>query len=77
MGFHTKIIDSIDVKITNLKITAPDDSPNTDGMHFSNATNILMTDCIIGTGDDCISIGTGSKNMVFSKLQCGPGHGLS
>ncbi|KAL1553026.1 galacturonan 1,4-alpha-galacturonidase [Salvia divinorum] len=77
MGFHTKLIDSINLKVTNLKITAPDESPNTDGMHFSNATNVDMSDCIIGTGDDCISIGTGSKNMMFQRIQCGPGHGLS
>ncbi|XP_047966298.1 exopolygalacturonase clone GBGE184-like [Salvia hispanica] len=77
MGFHTKLIDSIDLKVSHLKITAPDESPNTDGMHFSNATNVDMSDCVIGTGDDCISIGTGSKNMLFQRIQCGPGHGLS
>ncbi|XP_057790420.1 exopolygalacturonase clone GBGE184-like [Salvia miltiorrhiza] len=77
MGFHTKLIDSINIKVTNLKITAPDDSPNTDGMHFSNATNVEMSDCVIGTGDDCISIGTGSKNLMFRRIKCGPGHGLS
>ncbi|KAH6754874.1 hypothetical protein C2S53_019835 [Perilla frutescens var. hirtella] len=77
MGFHSKMIDSDKIKITNLKITAPGDSPNTDGIHLSNATNINITDTVIGTGDDCISIGTGSTNVYISKLKCGPGHGLS
>ncbi|KAL1544962.1 galacturonan 1,4-alpha-galacturonidase [Salvia divinorum] len=77
MGFHSKLIDSINIKVTNLTIIAPDESPNTDGMHFSNATNVDMSDCVIGTGDDCISIGTGSKNLLFTRIKCGPGHGLS
>ncbi|KAH6755803.1 hypothetical protein C2S53_009584 [Perilla frutescens var. hirtella] len=77
MGFHSKMIDSNNVKITNLKITAPGDSPNTDGIHLSNATNVNIIDTVIGTGDDCISIGTGSTNIYVSGLKCGPGHGLA
>ncbi|KAH6754873.1 hypothetical protein C2S52_007134 [Perilla frutescens var. hirtella] len=77
MGFHSKMIDSIDIQITNLKITAPGDSPNTDGIHLSNATNVNITDTIIGTGDDCVSIGTGSTNVYVNRVKCGPGHGLA
>ncbi|KAJ6289562.1 hypothetical protein OIU76_025392 [Salix suchowensis] len=29
------------------------------------------------TGDDCISIGPGTRNMVMSNIKCGPGHGVS
>ncbi|EYU46750.1 hypothetical protein ABFS82_04G012800 [Erythranthe guttata] len=77
MGFHTKVTDSHDVTVTNLTITAPGKSPNTDGIHLSNATNVNITDSVIGTGDDCISIGPGSKNVVVSRITCGPGHGIS
>ncbi|CAA0828228.1 Exopolygalacturonase clone GBGE184 [Striga hermonthica] len=77
MGFHTKVTDSHDVAVNNLKITAPETSPNTDGLHLSNATNIDITDSIIGTGDDCISIGQGSKNVTVTGVTCGPGHGIS
>ncbi|XP_047975557.1 exopolygalacturonase clone GBGE184-like [Salvia hispanica] len=77
MGFHSKLIDSINIKVTKMTITAPDESPNTDGIHLSNATNVEITDSVIGTGDDCISIGTGSKNIFVKNVKCGPGHGLA
>ncbi|KAK6120177.1 hypothetical protein DH2020_046083 [Rehmannia glutinosa] len=77
MGFHTKVTDSHDVTVFNLTITAPVTSPNTDGLHLSNATNVNVTDSIIGTGDDCVSIGPGNKNVVVSGITCGPGHGIS
>lgn len=77
MGFHSKITDSKDVTVYNVRITAPDLSPNTDGIHVSNTTNVKITDSIIGTGDDCISIGHGSVNVFISGITCGPGHGIS
>ncbi|KAL8531017.1 hypothetical protein ACS0TY_007867 [Phlomoides rotata] len=77
MGFHTKVTDSINVLITNLTITAPDESPNTDGIHLTNNTNVKITDCVIGTGDDCVSIGDGNVNLLITRVFCGPGHGLS
>ncbi|KAL6564163.1 hypothetical protein OROMI_015613 [Orobanche minor] len=77
MGFHIKVTDSRDVTVYNMTITAPETSPNTDGLHLSNATNVNVTDSIIGTGDDCISIGPGSTNVLVSGITCGPGHGIS
>ncbi|KAL3648068.1 hypothetical protein CASFOL_009036 [Castilleja foliolosa] len=77
MGFHTKVTDSHDVSVYNLRITAPEASPNTDGIHLSNATNVNITDLVIGTGDDCVSIGHGSVNVLVSGITCGPGHGIS
>ncbi|KAG8389516.1 hypothetical protein BUALT_Bualt02G0237500 [Buddleja alternifolia] len=77
MGFHIKVTDSHDVALSNLKITAPGKSPNTDGIHLSNATNVNITDSVIGTGDDCISVGHGTKNILVSGIICGPGHGIS
>lgn len=76
MGFHTKVTDSHDIAVWNLTITAPGDSPNTDGMHISNTTNINVTDSVIGTGDDCVSIGPGCKNVLVTRIACGPGHGI-
>ncbi|KAK1363383.1 Glycoside hydrolase, family 28 [Heracleum sosnowskyi] len=63
--------------LTDLKIEAPSHSPNTDGIHIGKSTNVSIDHCTIGTGDDCISIGGGSKNLRINNIRCGPGHGVS
>ncbi|WZZ17800.1 hypothetical protein YC2023_110889 [Brassica napus] len=65
------------VNIKNVEITAPGDSPNTDGIHITNTQNIRVSNSHIGTGDDCISIEDGSQNVQINDLTCGPGHGIS
>ncbi|KAM0825235.1 hypothetical protein ACQ4PT_061591 [Festuca glaucescens] len=75
--FHMNIYMSEDVKIENLTITAPGDSPNTDGIHIGDSNNINVTDTTIGTGDDCISIGGGSSHIIVTGVTCGPGQGIS
>ncbi|CAL0321546.1 unnamed protein product [Lupinus luteus] len=69
--------DSKNVKASALTVTAPEDSPNTDGIHVTNTQNIQISSCIIATGDDCISIVSGSKNLQATDITCGPGHGIS
>nr|XP_043624164.1 probable polygalacturonase At3g15720 [Erigeron canadensis] len=63
--------------VSNLKIIAPETSPNTDGINIETSTNINIRDSIIATGDDCIAIGGGSSNIKISGIMCGPGHGIS
>ncbi|EPS59866.1 hypothetical protein M569_14940, partial [Genlisea aurea] len=76
MGFHIKITDSVNVGVRGVTVRAPRKSPNTDGIHLSNATDVDITDCKIGTGDDCISIGHGARNVLVARVRCGPGHGI-
>ncbi|KAI9074738.1 hypothetical protein K1719_043270 [Acacia pycnantha] len=64
-------------KITNIRLVAPGDSPNTDGIDISGSTNIKVLDSFIGTGDDCIAISGGSSIVNISGITCGPGHGIS
>lgn len=63
--------------ITGVNITAPGDSPNTDGIKIGFSSNIQISNTHIGTGDDCIAILSGNTNFEISNVTCGPGHGIS
>ncbi|XP_058076952.1 exopolygalacturonase-like [Magnolia sinica] len=76
-GFHVSFLKSQNVHMYNMHITAPEDSPNTDGIHLSRSNSINITDSTIGVGDDCVSIGTGNDGIYVSNVFCGPGHGIS
>ncbi|OMO90842.1 Glycoside hydrolase, family 28 [Corchorus olitorius] len=74
---HIGVHHSNGVSISNLHIYAPGDSPNTDGIDISGSTQVFVSNCFIGTGDDCIAIKGGSSNINITKITCGPGHGIS
>ncbi|CAN4076963.1 unnamed protein product [Withania somnifera] len=74
---HLVINSCKNVMVKNVRIIAPDLSPNTDGIHVQSSTGVTITGTSIKTGDDCISIGPGTRNLWMEKIQCGPGHGVS
>ncbi|XXG48550.1 hypothetical protein AAC387_Pa02g2968 [Persea americana] len=65
------------VRASDLMITASGDSPNTDGIHITSTQKIQVMNSVIRTGDDCISIESGSKKIKATNITCGPGHGIS
>jgi len=65
------------VTFTDFSAIAPATSPNTDGIHIGKSSEINITSSYISTGDDCISIGDGSKQITVLNVTCGPGHGIS
>ncbi|KAJ7008271.1 exopolygalacturonase [Populus alba x Populus x berolinensis] len=75
--FHMHVTSCHSISIHNINLTAPANSPNTDGIHISHSDGVHVTSSKIGTGDDCVSIGQGSTNILISQVFCGPGHGLS
>ncbi|KAF5176198.1 Pectin lyase-like superfamily protein, partial [Thalictrum thalictroides] len=74
---HVAIDGCSGVKISDVWIVAPESSPNTDGIHIQSSKNVEISKSTIGTGDDCISIGTDTSNVTISDIFCGPGHGIS
>ncbi|KAF2292763.1 hypothetical protein GH714_027923 [Hevea brasiliensis] len=74
---HFVISKSASVRVSEVLVSAPEDSPNTDGIHITESTNVVLQDCKIGTGDDCISIVNGSSGIKMKRIYCGPGHGVS
>jgi polygalacturonase/pectin methylesterase-like acyl-CoA thioesterase len=74
-----------DVLVQNLDVTAPQHSPNTDGMD-PEGHNMLIMNCTFDEGDDCIAIKAGgrtrllhptSENFVITHCHFFHGHGLS
>lgn len=74
--FHIVINACNNVNIQGVKVSAPKNSPNTDGIHVQGSSDVMITDSRMGTGDDCISIGPGTSNMWIENIACGPGHGI-
>ncbi|XP_010921896.1 probable polygalacturonase At1g80170 [Elaeis guineensis] len=65
------------VRASRLKVVAPAESPNTDGIHISASVSVVVADTMIRTGDDCISIVSNSSDILVKNIVCGPGHGIS
>lgn len=57
------------VRIIDVKVSAPGDSPNTDGIHITESTNVVLQNCKIGTGlvYIYIYIATSSNSMIPDK----------
>nr|XP_027063117.1 exopolygalacturonase-like [Coffea arabica] len=74
---HVNLFACNNINISHVRLSAPGNSPNTDGIHIGFSNNIKISSVNIGTGDDCISMVSGSQNIVISDVFCGPGHGIS
>ncbi|VAH50484.1 unnamed protein product [Triticum turgidum subsp. durum] len=74
---HIAVSQSSKVQLTQLTITAPGDSPNTDGVHIDRSEDVRVSRSTISTGDDCVSISSRSRFVTVDGIVCGPGHGIS
>ncbi|KAL4637947.1 hypothetical protein ACB092_03G115200 [Castanea dentata] len=75
--FHINLLGCKNLQIQHVTVTAPEDSPNTEGIHIGRSSKITITNANIGTGDDCISIGDGTQDVTANQVTCGPGHGIN
>ncbi|XP_010092712.2 exopolygalacturonase [Morus notabilis] len=74
---HFTIFGCENLNITKVQISAPSDSPNTDGIKIGTSRHVGISRATIGTGDDCVSVLPGSSDIRISEVVCGPGHGIS
>lgn len=74
--FHIALVECQNFKGSKIKISAPADSPNTDGIHIERSSSVYVSKSHIGTGDDCISVGQGNSQITITSISCGPGHGV-
>eukprot|EP00850_Spirogloea_muscicola_P001787 SM000006S19552 [mRNA] locus=s6:1478316:1482356:- [translate_table: standard] len=74
--FHLVIDHCSGVLVDGITVLAPADSPNTDGIHLQRSQNVVIQNCNIGVGDDCVSIQNGTTGVLVQDSHCGPGHGI-
>lgn len=55
-GWTLRTVNSDNIEIRGVSIKNPTVGPNTDGMDISGCQNVLITDCMIDTGDDAICL---------------------
>ncbi|KAI9076725.1 hypothetical protein K1719_041308 [Acacia pycnantha] len=75
--FHIVIYQCQHVKVQGVKVVAAANSPNTDGIHIAGSSDVTILNSNIQTGDDCVSVGSGTTNLWVENIACGPGHGIS
>ncbi|KAI3465919.1 hypothetical protein Pfo_022582 [Paulownia fortunei] len=74
---HFNLFACENMNISRVRLTAPANSPNTDGIHIGSSSKIKISHVGISTGDDCISMVSGSQDIDIYDVSCGPGHGIS
>lgn len=74
--FHIALVNCRNFRGSEIEISAPENSPNTDGIHAERSMGVDISRSRIGTGDDCISIGQGNSEVTLTSITCGPGHGI-
>ncbi|KAK4349116.1 hypothetical protein RND71_031871 [Anisodus tanguticus] len=74
---HIILTYSKEVTFSNIHISAPKYSRNTDGVDIFFSSQLRIQDSIIQTGDDCIAVNTGCSDIHITGISCGPGHGIS
>lgn len=73
---HIDIGRSSDITIDGVTISAPDESPNTDGIDVWG-TSIVIKNCTVASGDDNIAISGNTSNVCVTHCKFTVGHGVS
>ncbi|XP_044353051.1 probable polygalacturonase At1g80170 [Aegilops tauschii subsp. strangulata] len=74
---HISVYRCSQALVHNVSISAPCDSPNTDGITIGASDHVRVSSSSIQSGDDCVSIITETTDVNITDIACGPGHGIS
>ncbi|KAK1322082.1 putative polygalacturonase [Acorus calamus] len=80
-SWHVHPVYSSNVIVSGITILAPTNSTNTDGINPDSCSNVLIEDCYIVSGDDCVAIKSGwdeygiafgmpSQHIIIRRLTC-------
>lgn len=62
-------IECNNITIHNVRVQNPYHSPNTDGINPESCKGVIISDCCIDVGDDCITLKSGTENCK-EKIPC-------
>ena len=65
------------VVVENVTIDTGGKGPNTDGVEPMWSTDVRVTDVDIYNGDDCITVKSGSRNILVENVHCRGSHGIT
>ncbi|KAF8643069.1 hypothetical protein HU200_066999 [Digitaria exilis] len=71
--FHMNVFQCKDITIKGVTITAPGDSPNTDGIHMGDSSKVTITGTTLAPATTASPIGPGSTGINITGVTCGPG----
>jgi polygalacturonase len=81
--FHVLLESSTSALFSNVTITAPRNSPNTDGIDPKSSTHVHITGCNISSGDDNVAVTSAgipvptAHDILVENCTFGAGHGVS
>ncbi|PVH39395.1 hypothetical protein PAHAL_5G491900 [Panicum hallii] len=68
---HMTLFQCSQVNVDSVSVTAPADSPNTDGITVALSNNTYISNTSIQTGDDCVSVLSYTKNITVTQSSVG------
>jgi polygalacturonase len=68
---------STGIVVANSRVTASSSSPNTDGVEPMWSSDVHVYNMNISNGDDCITVKSGSRDVLIENVSCTHSHGIT